>query len=74
MLYEGTIRFLERALGGFKLEDPAEYNETISNNMFANLRVKDAIVDRLRGIRGIRPDTEQQRCPTVTAFGAVSTG
>src|ERR1043165_7725049 len=33
------------------------YNETINNNMFASLRVKDAIVDRLRDIRGKRPDT-----------------
>jgi flagellar protein FliS len=42
MLYEGTIRFLERALGGFKLEDPAEYNETISNNI---LRAQDIIFE-----------------------------
>ncbi len=33
------------------------YNETINNNLFANLRVKDAIVDRLREVRGERPDT-----------------
>lgn len=32
-------------------------NETINNKMFANLRVKDAIVDRLRDIRGTRPNT-----------------
>jgi putative N6-adenine-specific DNA methylase len=32
-------------------------NDTINNNMFANLRVKDAIVDRLREIRGTRPNT-----------------
>lgn len=32
-------------------------NDTINNNMYANLRVKDAIVDRLRYIRGKRPDT-----------------
>jgi putative N6-adenine-specific DNA methylase len=32
-------------------------NPTINNNMFANLRVKDAIVDRLREKRGTRPDT-----------------
>src|SRR3954469_307663 len=42
MLYEGAIRFLERALGGFKLEDPAEYNETISNNI---LRAQDIIFE-----------------------------
>lgn len=33
MLYEGTVRFLERALIGFDCEDPAECNETISNNI-----------------------------------------
>ena len=32
-------------------------NPTINNSMFANLRVKDAIVDRLREKRGIRPST-----------------
>ncbi|MFL9483988.1 class I SAM-dependent RNA methyltransferase [Chitinophagaceae bacterium LWZ2-11] len=32
-------------------------NPTINNNMFANLRVKDAIVDRLRDKTGSRPST-----------------
>ena len=32
-------------------------NSTINNSMFANLRVKDAIVDRLRDNRGTRPST-----------------
>lgn len=32
-------------------------NETINNSMFANLRVKDAIVDRLREKTGKRPST-----------------
>ena len=32
-------------------------NPTINNSMFANIRVKDAIVDRLREQRGIRPST-----------------
>lgn len=32
-------------------------NDTINNNMYANLRVKDAMVDRLRHVRGVRPDT-----------------
>ena len=32
-------------------------NPTINNNMFANLRVKDAIVDRMREKTGIRPST-----------------
>ena len=33
MLYEGAIRFLNRALAGFAKEDPAEYHETIHNNI-----------------------------------------
>ncbi len=32
-------------------------NPTINNSMFANLRVKDAIVDRIREKRGTRPAT-----------------
>jgi 23S rRNA (guanine2445-N2)-methyltransferase len=32
-------------------------NPTINNNLFANLRVKDAIVDRLRTKTGVRPST-----------------
>lgn len=32
-------------------------NDTINNSMFANLRVKDAIADRLRSKRGTRPST-----------------
>jgi len=42
MLYEGAIRFLERALAGFSLEDPAEFNQTISNNI---LRAQDIIFE-----------------------------
>ncbi len=33
------------------------FNETINNKMFANLRVKDAIVDRVREETGKRPNT-----------------
>ena len=32
-------------------------NPTINNSLFANLRVKDGIVDRLRDERGVRPTT-----------------
>ncbi len=32
-------------------------NDTINNSMFSNLRVKDAIVDRMRDVRGNRPST-----------------
>jgi flagellar secretion chaperone FliS len=40
MLYEGSIRFLDQALAGFGLEDPAEFNRTISNNV---LRAQEII-------------------------------
>lgn len=40
-------------------------NETINNSMFANLRVKDAIVDRLRDQRGTRPSTGAELTGTV---------
>ena len=40
-------------------------NDTINNNMFANLRVKDAIVDRLRDQRGTRPSTGAELNGTV---------
>ena len=33
MLYEGAAKFLERALTGFEMDDPAEANETINNNI-----------------------------------------
>lgn len=33
------------------------FNDTINNNMFANLRVKDGIVDRLQEKTGSRPST-----------------
>ena len=40
-------------------------NPTINNSMFANLRVKDAIVDRLRDKRGTRPSTGSELTGTV---------
>lgn len=33
MLYEGAIRFLDRALEGFECEDPAEANMAVNNNL-----------------------------------------
>jgi flagellar protein FliS len=33
MLYDGALRFLERALTGFQRTDPAEVNMTIHNNL-----------------------------------------
>ncbi|MBI1781718.1 MAG: class I SAM-dependent RNA methyltransferase [Sphingobacteriales bacterium] len=40
-------------------------NPTINNSMFANLRVKDAVVDRLRDKRGTRPSTGAELTGTV---------
>jgi len=40
LLYDGALRFLECALRGFSLEDPAEANMTIQNNLF---RARDII-------------------------------
>ena len=40
MLYEGAIRFLNRALTGFECEEPVEFNTTINNNI---LRAQDII-------------------------------
>ena len=33
MLYEGAAKFLERAINGFDIDDPAESNEAINNNI-----------------------------------------
>ena len=33
MLFDGAIKFLERAKLGFGIEDPAEMNETVHNNI-----------------------------------------
>ena len=40
MLFDGAIRFLERALTGFDKDDPAEFNQTINNNV---LRAQDIV-------------------------------
>lgn len=33
MLYDGALRFLEKSLSGFDMEDPTEFNQTINNNL-----------------------------------------
>lgn len=42
MLYQGATNFLERALAGFDIEDPADSNEAINNNI---LRAQDIIFE-----------------------------
>ncbi|HTL09589.1 MAG TPA: hypothetical protein VL307_15060, partial [Chitinophagaceae bacterium] len=43
--------------GGYFSVTSNVQNESINNSMYANLRVKDAIADRLRNKRGARPST-----------------
>ncbi len=59
-IYKGLVEYPWENI----LPDPGYFsitsnvnNPTINNSMFANLRVKDAIVDRLRDKRGSRPST-----------------
>jgi flagellar protein FliS len=33
MLYDGALKFLERALSGFNCQDPGEFNMTVNNNL-----------------------------------------
>lgn len=42
MLYDGALQFLQKALVGFDMDDPAEANETISNNL---IRAQDIIYE-----------------------------
>lgn len=61
---DDVYRFLSKMQWENLLADDAYFSvtsnvmtETVNNSMFANLRVKDAIVDRLRDKRGARPST-----------------
>ena len=52
MLYDGAIRFLERGLTGFDYQDPAQFNQTISNNIIraqAIIREMNARLDMEQG-------------------------
>ncbi len=42
MLYDGALKFLEKSLVGFDVEDPAESNEMISNNV---IRAQDILYE-----------------------------
>ena len=42
MLYDGAIRFLERANVGFQHDDPLEFNATINNNVLRAQEITDA--------------------------------
>jgi len=55
---------------------PAEYlsvvgrinTEYVKNSMYANLKVKDAIVDRIAGLTGSRPDSGKDKDKVVVQF------
>lgn len=55
---------------------PAEYlsvvgrinTEHVKNSMYANLKVKDAIVDRISGVTGSRPDSGKDKDKVVVQF------
>jgi flagellar protein FliS len=47
MLFDGALRFLNRALTGFTKDDPAEFNQTISNNV---IRAQDIISELNRSL------------------------
>ncbi|HYG21642.1 MAG TPA: flagellar export chaperone FliS [Verrucomicrobiae bacterium] len=39
MLYDGALRFLEQALAGFQIDDPAQSNMTVHNNIHRALEI-----------------------------------
>ncbi|MDP7051699.1 MAG: flagellar export chaperone FliS [Verrucomicrobiota bacterium] len=61
MLYDGILRFLNNARGGFSIEDPVEYHQTINEN----LQKAQAIIRELRSCL----DAEE-----ATDFGETMTG
>lgn len=68
MLYDGAIKFLEKSLCGFEIEDPAKSNETISNNIIRaqniiselnstlNLAEGGTLAETLRGLYNYMDD------------------
>lgn len=55
-LYEMPWEDILPANGYFSISSNVS-NETITNNLFANVKVKDAIADRFREKTGVRPDS-----------------
>ena len=52
MLFDGALRFLDRALAGFKHSDPALLNMTVHNNLQRAgdiIRELDCVLDREKG-------------------------
>ncbi|SVB03244.1 uncharacterized protein METZ01_LOCUS156098, partial [marine metagenome] len=61
MLYDGILRFLNNARGGFSIKDPVEYHQTINEN----LQKAQAIIRELRSCLDVEKATE---------FGETMTG
>ena len=53
MLFDGAIRFLDRALAGFDLDDPAECNSTVSNNVILVPRDRANVAQQRTGGNGV---------------------
>ena len=54
MLYDGILRFLNNARGGFCIKDPVEYHQTINEN----LQKAQAIIRELRSCLDVEKATE----------------
>lgn len=50
MLYDGAIKFLENALGGFEFKDPRMFNQTVNNNILK----AQAIIHEMNGNLNMR--------------------
>ena len=57
MLYDGALRFLQKSLTGFEMDDPAESNETISNNVIR----AQSIISELNGTLNLEAGGELAR-------------
>lgn len=67
-MYEGAVRLpWERVIptDGYVSVVSSVRNETIRNSMFANMRLKDAIVDRVHQVHGRRPNAGPKADQTV---------
>jgi len=51
-LFDGAVRFLERALVGFLAQDPLEFNQTINNNIIRAQQIINHLNDSLDLDRG----------------------
>ncbi|MDG2054557.1 MAG: hypothetical protein P8J86_07610 [Phycisphaerales bacterium] len=68
MLYQESVRLpWERIISpdGYVSVISAVQNSTIDNSMFPNMRLKDAIVDRIQEVHGRRPNAGSDRTQSV---------